>query len=58
MIWTMQSMQSQHTSSKPFHLLLQELGYKCVEDVYYGDGLKIWTIGNGVWKIEKENEHA
>ena len=54
----MQSMQSQHTSSKPFQLVLQELGYKCVDDVYYGDGLKIWTIGNGVWKIEKENEHA
>jgi hypothetical protein len=39
-------------------VLLQELGFKCVEDVYYKDGLKLWTVGDGVWKIEKENDNA
>jgi hypothetical protein len=58
MIWTMQSTLSQHTSNKPTQVLLQELGFKCIEDVYYKDGLKLWTVGNGVWRIEKENEDA
>jgi hypothetical protein len=39
-------------------VLLQELGFKCIEDVYYKDGLKLWTVGDGVWKIEKENDNA
>jgi hypothetical protein len=58
MIWTMQSTLSQHTSNKPMQVLLQELGFKCIEDVYYKDGLKLWTVGDGVWKIEKENDNA
>lgn len=62
MTWMKQLKQSLPTlnrpTTKPFHLLLQEKGFKCVEDVYYGEGLKLWCIGNGVWRIEKENEHA
>lgn len=59
MTWMMQLTQSQLTSSKkPIHLLLQEVADKCVEDVYYVDGYRIWAIGNGVWRIEKENTHA
>lgn len=59
MTWMKQLTQSQLTSSKkPVHLLLQEVADKCVEDVYYVDNYRIWAIGNGVWRIEKENTHA
>jgi len=54
MTWMKQLTQLPPTSSKPFHLVLQEKGFKCVEDVYYGEGLKLWCIGDGVWRIEKD----
>jgi hypothetical protein len=41
------------TSDMPFHLVLQELGYRCVEDVYYIEGFKIFCIGNDVWQVER-----
>ena len=41
------------TGDKPFHLVLQELGYRCVEDVYDTEDFKIYCIGDDVWKVER-----